>query len=111
MKLLVVPLACIASILAFGFFIKRERPKAGFAFSTLSIICLMATYGLSMFPNLVFSLGGEGVSLKLSNAASSEKTLFLMLVMALIGLPIVILYTIYVYRVFRGPVKPGTQYH
>ncbi|MDZ7414431.1 MAG: cytochrome d ubiquinol oxidase subunit II, partial [candidate division KSB1 bacterium] len=39
------------------------------------------------------------------NASSGLLTLQVMTLIALVGMPVVIGYTIYVYRVFRGPVR------
>jgi cytochrome d ubiquinol oxidase subunit II len=44
-------------------------------------------------------------SLTVINAASTEKTLGIMLVIALIGLPVVLAYTACIYYIFRGKVK------
>ena len=46
-------------------------------------------------------------SLTIYNAASSAKTLRIMLIMALIGMPLVIGYTTTIYWIFRGKVKLG----
>ena len=44
-------------------------------------------------------------SLTIANASSSARTLQTMFIIALIGVPLVLLYTAYIYRVFRGKVK------
>jgi cytochrome d ubiquinol oxidase subunit II len=44
-------------------------------------------------------------SLSIHNAASSRKTLGIMLSIALIGLPVVLAYTVSIYWIFRGKVK------
>ena len=44
-------------------------------------------------------------SLNIHNAASSHKTLGVMLTIALLGLPIVLAYTVSIYWIFRGKVK------
>ena len=41
-------------------------------------------------------------SLTIYNASSTPRTLAVMLVIALVGMPLVILYTAYIYRTFRG---------
>lgn len=67
---------------------------------------IAATVGVgatALYPNLVPSLGG-GASLTIANSSSSPLTLQVMLVIALIGVPIVLGYTAFLYRVFRGPV-------
>ena len=42
---------------------------------------------------------------KTTNASSTPLTLKSMLVIALVGMPIVIAYTIFIYRVFKGKVE------
>jgi cytochrome d ubiquinol oxidase subunit II len=89
--------------------IPREFHKGndGLAFisSCGAIITLMALFALNIFPNLVYSLPNPENSLNIYNAASSPKTLGIMLVIAGIGVPIVIAYTICIYWIFRGKVK------
>lgn len=58
-----------------------------------------------MFPNLIFSNPDPENSLTAYNAASSHKTLGVMLTIALIGVPIVLAYTVSIYWIFRGKVK------
>jgi cytochrome d ubiquinol oxidase subunit II len=60
-----------------------------------------------MYPNLVLSNTGAANSLTIHNAASSQKTLGIMLTIALIGVPIVLAYTVSIYWIFRGKVKLG----
>lgn len=80
--------------------------KFGQAFvsSCLNIACLVGMFAVSTFPNLVYSTG-EGPSLSLYNAASSQGTLWLMFVIALIGLPFITAYTIVIYWTFRHPIE------
>ena len=66
---------------------------------------LMALFALNIFPNLVYSLPESGKQPDHHNAASSSKTLGIMLVIAGIGVPVVIAYTISIYWIFRGKVK------
>jgi cytochrome d ubiquinol oxidase subunit II len=76
-----------------------------FLSSCAAIITLMALFALNIFPNLVFSQPDAGNSLNIYNAASSAKTLGIMLVIACIGLPVVLAYTVSIYWIFRGKVK------
>jgi cytochrome bd ubiquinol oxidase subunit II len=48
--------------------------------------------------------------LTVTNAASSDLTLSVMLVIALIGVPIVLLYTLFVYSRFVGKVSQTDTY-
>ena len=76
-----------------------------FLSSCAAIVTLMALFALNVFPNLVCSLPDPGNSLNIYNAASSPKTLGIMLVIACIGLPVVLAYTVSIYWIFRGKVK------
>lgn len=78
-----------------------------FLSSCAAMAALMALFGLGMFPHIVYSNPNPGLSLTLYNAASSQKTLGIMLVIALLGVPLVLAYTASIYWVFRGKVKLG----
>ena len=61
-------------------------------------------FGAAVYPTLVFSTPDHAHDLTIYNSASTEKTLGFMFVVAIIGVPIVLTYTITVYYVFRGKV-------
>ena len=63
--------------------------------------------GRTSIPNLVRASNDPGLSLTIRNASSSPLTLKVMLVIALVGMPLVVGYTIYAYRVFRGKARSG----
>lgn len=83
-----------------------NRGKDGRAFisSCFSIVCLLAIFGIGIFPNLVWSAPNPEYSLSIYNAASSPQTLTNMLIIAIIGMPLVLAYTISIYYIFRGKV-------
>ncbi len=89
--------------------IPREvsRGKEFFAFlsSCAAMAGLMAIFGVGSYPNLVFSNPFPEHSLTAFNAASSQKTLGIMLTMAILGVPVVLAYTASIYWIFRGKVK------
>jgi cytochrome d ubiquinol oxidase subunit II len=87
--------------------IHHGRDWRAFLSSCLAMIALMGLFGLEMYPNLVLSNPGAANSLTIHNAASSQKTLGIMLTIALIGVPIVLAYTVSIYWIFRGKVKLG----
>jgi len=101
--LLAAPLLSVIALAALPLLLKTARYGMTFIASSVYMIGLIATLGLGMFPNLVPALDPK-LSLTIYNAASSNLTLKTMLIIALIGVPIVLFYTIYVYRVFRGKV-------
>ena len=81
------------------------RDARAFLSSCLGMVALMGLFGLEMYPNLVFSNPDPANSLTIHNGASSTKTLAIMLTIALIGVPIVLAYTVSIYWIFRGKVK------
>jgi cytochrome d ubiquinol oxidase subunit II len=64
----------------------------------------VATGVIGLFPNLIPSSIDPAFSLTIFNSSSSTYTLKLMTIVAFIFVPIVILYKIWVYRIFRAPV-------
>ena len=102
--LLVIPVVAVASLLLVKLFAgKGERYKA-FTFSCLTIVFVVATGVAGLFPNLLPSSIDPASNLTIYNSSSSIITLKLMTVVALIMVPIVICYKIWVYRIFRAPV-------
>ncbi len=71
----------------------------------LGMALMMAAFALTYFPNMVLSTPNPANSLTIQNASSSPKTLGSMLVIALIGIPIVLTYTVCIYYIFRGKTK------
>ena len=77
-------------------------------FSKLAIFGIISTVGLSMFPFILPSSLDPRSSLTVWDASSSHLTLFIMLVVTIIFLPIVLAYTAWVYRVLWGKVDEET---
>jgi cytochrome d ubiquinol oxidase subunit II len=87
--------------------VTRGKDFQAFLSSCGAMMCLMTLFGVGMFPNLVFSQPHPENSLTIYNAASSQKTLRIMLTIACIGIPIVLAYSVSIYWIFRGKVKLG----
>jgi cytochrome d ubiquinol oxidase subunit II len=78
------------------------RDLMAFAGSSLATFGIIATVGLSMFPFILPSSIDPRSSLTVWNASSSHATLFVMLIVTAVMLPLVLLYTAWVYRVLFG---------
>jgi cytochrome d ubiquinol oxidase subunit II len=86
--------------------IHHGRDGWAFVSSCATIILVMALFSLNLYPNIIYSPAEDGAnSLTVWNAASSDKTLWIMFIIALIGMPIVLAYTATIYWVFRGKVR------
>jgi len=81
------------------------RSGQAFISSCVVIATLVMLFGLALFPNLVTASNDAAHSVTIFSAASSPKTLGIMLVIALVGMPFVLAYTGIVYWAFRGKVR------
>jgi cytochrome d ubiquinol oxidase subunit II len=84
--------------------IRSKRHALNFAGSSIATLGIIATVGLSMFPFILPSSIDPGSSLTVWNASSSHLTLWIMLLVTLIFLPIVLAYTAWALRVLFGRV-------
>jgi cytochrome d ubiquinol oxidase subunit II len=76
-----------------------------FLASKLSVVGIISTVGVSMFPFILPSSIQPEASLTVWDSSSSHSTLFNMLVVTVIFLPLILAYTAYVYRVLWGKVS------
>jgi cytochrome d ubiquinol oxidase subunit II len=100
--LAVFPAAALAAILTAWYLLRRGRAFWAFVASSAMIALLLASGAVGIFPNLIISTVAGADNLTIYNAASADNTLTVMLIIALIGMPFVLLYTAGVYYFFRG---------
>jgi cytochrome d ubiquinol oxidase subunit II len=98
-------LIALTAIIGIKRFNRTESRAKAFLASSVSIAALFAAVGASIFPNLVPARNNADWSMTIANSSASQHTLAIMLVVALVGMPMVIGYTAYIYRTFAGPVK------
>jgi cytochrome d ubiquinol oxidase subunit II len=84
--------------------IRQDKAFPAFIASSASIAGLIGVALTSMFPKLLPSSVDLAYSLTAYNASSTPPTLTAMLIIALIGMPLVLVYTFVIYRVFKGKV-------
>jgi|EndMetStandDraft_8_1072994.scaffolds.fasta_scaffold126580_1 cytochrome d ubiquinol oxidase subunit II len=96
-------LALVAALVAWRQILQQRYLTAFFASATM-IGLLMGTVAAGMYPVLLPSSTDSAYDLTLTNASSAEATLQVMTVIALLGMPFVLLYTAGVYYFFRGRV-------
>lgn len=82
----------------------KKSPGKAFITSAFAQFGVIATAGLSLFPFILPSSSHPNSSLTVWDASSSHMTLFLMLVSVIIFLPLILIYTSWVFRVMRGKV-------
>ncbi|MBK6413371.1 cytochrome d ubiquinol oxidase subunit II [Sphingopyxis sp.] len=84
--------------------IARRKQALLFAGSAMATVGIVATVGLSMFPYILPSSIDAHSSLTVWNASSSHLTLWIMLVVTLIFLPMILAYTAWVLKILFGRV-------
>mgnify|MGYP001817377377 CR=1 FL=1 len=100
----IFPAAALAAMVAVWFLVQQARYFYAFIASSVMILLLLVAGAIGMHPNLLISTIDQAYNLTIFNAASEEPTLIVALVIALIGMPFVLLYTAGVYYIFRGKV-------
>lgn len=83
----------------------KNLPGQAFVSTGAHIATMVFLFGVAVFPNMIVSSINPAWNMTVYNAASSETTLKIMLIIAAIGMPFVIMYTSSVYYIFRGKVK------
>jgi cytochrome d ubiquinol oxidase subunit II len=101
----ILALLLLAGLLGLPVYLRALRYFRAFLASTAIIASLLGLSALSLFPRIVPSSIDLQYSLTAYNASSSPMTLGVMLILALIGMPLVIGYTVFIYRTFKGKVE------
>jgi cytochrome d ubiquinol oxidase subunit II len=104
---LIAPILGVAGVI-FAISLIRRYPKVAIIFSSAAILGIVSTVGLSMFPFILPSNTNPAMSLMVWDASSSQLTLFIMLLVTAVFMPIIIIYTSWVYHVMRGAVTEKT---
>jgi cytochrome d ubiquinol oxidase subunit II len=100
-----VPFATLLAVANIPREVVHGRELRALLSSAAAMMGLLALFGIGMYPHIVYSPVDPAHSLLVYNAASSTRTLTLMLIIAGIGMPLVLGYTVAIYRIFRGKVK------
>jgi len=100
-----IPVAMVLAVANIARRITQQRYRQAFLSSAVVISLLLILIAVELYPNLVLSSVDEKYNLTVQNAASSTKSLKIMLIVAAIGVPLVGIYTAFVYKTFRGKVK------
>lgn len=106
--LFALPVLAFCSLILVPKLISHQQDGWAFVSSCAGICFLIAVFGIGTFPMMIRSSIDTAVnSLTLMNSASSALTLKVLLIVVVTGIPLVLTYGFYQYRVFRGKVKLG----
>ncbi len=101
-------MALIALAVA-GYFIKIKKNGWAFGMTALTILLLIAALFLEMYPRVLISSLNPAWSLDIYNASSSPYTLKVMSIVALIFVPLVLIYQGWTYWLFRKRITQKTE--
>ncbi len=96
-----VAVAAVAAIAAV-FLVRRASEKRAFAATALTIVAVVVTLFVSLYPRVMVSDPGFANSLTVDNASSADYTLTVMTVIAAVLVPLILLYQAWTYHVFRA---------
>ncbi len=93
----------VAAVALLGAIAANRAGREGWAFigTAVTIAMAVATYFIVLFPNVMPSTTNPAYNLTIENASSTDYTLKVMTIVALIFTPIVLIYQGWTYWVFR----------
>ena len=96
-----IPIGGVLALLVTGWFIRERRLGWAFILTSLSILLSVTTVFMDLYPRVMISSLNPSWSLTIYNSSSSPHTLQIMSIVALIFVPIVLVYQGWSYWVFR----------
>lgn len=103
--LFILPVAAFLSIANIPRLARKHKFLYAFIFSSATISFLLLLCAFELYPVILTSTIDPKYSIDIFHAASSTKTLKIMLGFVAVGGPLVLSYTIFVYKTFMGKVK------
>jgi len=101
----IFPLVMMLAIANIPRLLNKGKYRHAFASSAVTIASLLIMVAIEIFPNLLYDSRQAANSITVENASSSAKTMKILLIIALIGTPLVAIYTSFVFWTFKGKVK------
>ncbi len=104
----VFPLIALAGLAGVGYYIRSYRDGAVFLSSCAYIFGMMTSTAFALYPDVLPAVNPKN-SLTVYNASASHYGLTVGLVWWSIGIILAAVYFIFIYRLFRGKVRPGDE--
>jgi len=103
--LFLIPVITLLLLLNERLLIVRGKYWLAFLTSALLTSLLLITIAIGLYPNILMSTISSANSLTIANSAASTKSLGIILTFVLIGAPLVLIYTLFLFKTFRGKVE------
>ncbi|HKO77378.1 MAG TPA: cytochrome d ubiquinol oxidase subunit II [Flavobacterium sp.] len=101
----VVPVISFLAVANVPRLVSKKQYMRALIFSSLTMAFLLILVALQLYPTLLISTIDPKFSVTIYNAASSQKSLGIMLTIVAIGAPLLAAYFFFLYRTFNGKVK------
>jgi cytochrome d ubiquinol oxidase subunit II len=85
--------------------VSKKKYFQALVFSSLTMAFLLMLVAFQLYPTLLISTIDPQYSITIYNAASSQKSLGIMLTIVLIGAPLLAFYFLFLYKTFNGKVQ------
>lgn len=102
--LFVIPVITLLLLLNERRLIVKKKYWLAFMTSATLTSLLLVTIAIVLYPNLLISTIESAYSLTIANSSASQKSLGIILTFVMIGAPLVLIYTLFLFRTFRGKV-------
>ena len=103
------PVIAFLAILSVGYFLKLKQEGWAFVMTGITIVFSTISIFSGLFPRVMISSTNPEWSLTIYNASSSDYTLGVMSIVALIFVPIVLIYQSWTYWVFRKRISRKSE--
>jgi len=101
----ILPVVMVLAIADIPRELKKGNFRMAFISSSITIAMLLIMVAIEVFPYLLYSTTGAQNSITVHNAASSNETMRILLIIAMIGTPLAAIYTSFVFWTFKGKVR------
>lgn len=101
----IIPLLAFLAVANVPRLVSKKKYFHALLFSSLTMAFLLMLVAFQLYPTLLISTLNPEYSITIYNAASSQKSLGIMLTIVLIGAPLLAFYFLFLYRTFHGKVK------
>jgi len=102
--IVIAPVLGLGGMLMAALSLKAKKGGSSMIWTSLAILGVISSVGLTMFPFILPSSTDPMSSLTVWDASSSQNTLFVMVVVSVIFVPLILAYTSWVYKVLWGKV-------
>jgi cytochrome d ubiquinol oxidase subunit II len=107
----VIPVLVAAGLAGIVVFTRSGAERNAFLSSCLYIMATLGGAAVALYPALLPSSSDPANSITIYNAAAGASSLSIGLIWWSIGMAIAVAYSVIVYTMFKGKVRPGSSYH